>query len=179
MLTKIGLTEKIIRGLASLEEAYFIFRQERQLSTWLNKFYYRQYKREKAAYKRGRKRILEALNRLEKAKTLSYSHKTQSYQLSTKGWLKYLYYYSRHNLGKNTKDVKVTKKKFLVIFDIPETHRRFRDILRKCLQNQDCQMIQKSVFICYNEKVFLWVKKVVANCELDGHVLFIEADKMY
>jgi hypothetical protein len=40
-------------------------------------------------------------------------------------------------------------------------------------------MLQKSVFNCPNKDVFLWAKKVVCNCELDGHVLFIESAKVY
>lgn len=179
MLTEISLTEKIIRGLCALEEIYFTFKLERDLGRWLDKYYYRRYKREKASFSRERKRVLEALRRLQKTKDISYSENAQSYQLTPKGWIKYLYSYSRHTPYKKTKKTQSSKKKHLIIFDVPEVYRRFRDIFRRCLQNQGCRMIQKSVFLCPDESVFIWSKKVVANCELDRHVLFIEADKVY
>ena len=71
------------------------------------------------------------------------------------------------------------ENKYIIVFDIPEDYRRFRDLFRQCLINRNCRLLQKSVFVCPNKDVFIWSQKVVANCHLGGQVKFIEANKVY
>jgi CRISPR/Cas system-associated endoribonuclease Cas2 len=178
MLTKPTVTEKIIRGVACLEEYFYYPKSDSQLANWDKNMAYRSYKRKKAGERRDRKRIMEALNRLERADYLSYSANTKEYQLTPKGWLKYLYYYSIRKQKRQKTKGKKSKTKYVIIFDIPEKFRRFRDVLRSCLKCQGCQLIQNSVYLCNHADTFEWIKKVVCNCELDKHVLFIEANKV-
>jgi len=179
MITKPTLTEKIIRGVSFAEEAFYLPKSDSQAYHWFGRYVDRKRRRKKAHERRVRKRVCEALKRLEKTKILSYSQDSESYRLTPKGWMKYMYYYSRRKPQSKKGRSKRVGRKYLVIFDIPETHRRFRDLLRQSLQIQGCRMIQKSVFACPNENIFQWAKKVICNCELDGHVLFIEAERVY
>lgn len=182
MLTRPTLTEKIIRSLSALEEVLYMPRGEIAILRWIEQYPARSERRDRDHKKRQKRRVRRALKRLEKAKILSYSRDTQSYHLTRRGWFKYLYYYSRNKPSRPKRDKNKSpnksKKHHLIIFDIPEAHRRFRDCLRQSLKNQGCRMLQKSVFACPNPEVFSWAKKVVCNCDLDGHVLFVEAEKV-
>lgn len=179
MLTQPTLTEKIIKCISAIPEFVYIPATVPKMIRWIEGAPYRQHKRQTNMERRMRKRIKEALSRLEKTEILSYSQTAKSYRLTPKGWLKYLYYYSQHKVSHKVRPTKNNTRKYLVLFDIPEKHRRFRDLLRQSLINQDCKMVQRSVFVCSNKVVFEWAKKVVCNCELEGHVLFIEASKIY
>jgi len=181
MLTRATLTENIIRSIASLEEILvfpFLPPSLPKYVNWIDSASSRRYVRKKAHERRMNKRVREALKRLEKAKVISYSQSHQKYKLSAEGWIKYLYYHTRFKPSIKGKRLKKNNKKYLVIFDIPEKHRNFRDYLRRCLKNQGAKMQQKSVFLCPSREVYDWTKKVVCNCELDGHVMFIEADRI-
>lgn len=178
MLTKPTLSEKIIRGLSTLEEAFYLPKSDSQLAHWFEQNYYRKQKRKKAHERRMRKRISEALRRLEKEAILSRTKEDKSYRLTPKGWLRYLYYHASEGPQDNPSPLTQSKMNYLIIFDIPEAHRRFRDLLRQGLKNQGSKMLQKSVFLCSGRNSFEWAKRVVKSCELDGHVLFIEASKL-
>ena len=122
-----------------------------------------------------RKKLLQAYRRLEKAEEITFNTSKGEYQLTPAGWLKFVYYYNKHNLG-NKNGV---KGDYVIMFDIPEKHRRFRDVFRECLKNLGCEYIQKSVFYSNNKDVFVFAQKVVVNCELSEYVRFVCAKEIF
>ncbi len=123
-----------------------------------------------------RKKIKQALRRLEKAEHVTFDKKRGTYHLTPSGWLKFIKYYNTYN-KKNKK--RTAKGDYIIMFDIPEEHKRFRDLFRACLVNLGCEYIQKSNFYTQDKDVFVFAQKIVANCELSEYVKFVEANKIY
>jgi DNA-binding transcriptional regulator PaaX len=176
MLDKPSLSEKIIMFLAEMGDATDYPKSFNQLLNWDKEKYYREKERLKAQERRYRKRIQRALKNLEAAEMLNYNQSAKKYELTPAGWIRYLYYFSKKQ---TTKKKQNKDDKYIIVFDIPEVQRRFRDLFRQCLVNRHARFVQKSVFICPDKEVFDWAKKITANCHLDGHVKFIEAKKIY
>jgi len=137
---------------------------------------FRSGRRIRAQEKRQRKRIKEALKRLEKIELLSLDKTGSKYKLKPQGWLRYMYYFSKQVPIKIKK--RVITPKYLIVFDIPEDYRRFRDLFRACLRNRGCRFLQKSVFVCPDKATFEWAQKVTINCGLERCVRFIIAEKI-
>ncbi len=124
-----------------------------------------------------RKKFKQALRRLELAEEITFNKKENEYRLTTNGWLKFVKYYNKYNKKGDTKTGE--KGDYIIMFDIPEKHRRFRDLFRSCLVNLGCQYIQKSNFYTNNRSVFVFAQKMVANCELSEYVKFVEAKEIF
>jgi len=176
MLGQPNLTEKILTFLANLDNALDYPKSFGQLLNWDKHQYYKNRKRLKTQVQRERKRIQEAARRLEKTASLTYDKKMNQYRLTPTGWLKFMQYYKKRNT-KNAKQRGV--EKYFIIWDIPEEHRRFRNLFRECLANLGCHMEQKSVFQTNDPTVFKFAQKIVSNCDLDGYVKFIEAKNIF
>lgn len=172
------MTEQILNFLSELDEIIDLPKSFNQLLYWDKHQYYKARARITTEERLNRKRIKECLYRLKKAEILSFQDNMNRYQLTAQGWLKYLYYKTKHK-SKYRATEKEGSTTYVIIFDIPEEHRRFRESLRLCLHNLDFKLFQKSVFLTKNEKNFMWVQKIVANCRLDDYVKFIEARKIY
>jgi len=174
MIGKPTLTDKIINFIADLDDAMDYPKSFGQLLSWDRHEYYKQKNRIKAAQRRERKRIKDALWRLEKAEAITFNKKLGEYKLTPKGWLKFMHFYNQKTKKKEGK----TEGKYLMFFDIPEEYSRFRDLYRTCLKNLGCRMIQKSVWTTNDLKVLKFVQKIAVNCELEGHVRFTEIKKI-
>ena len=181
MIGEPGITEKIFIYLGR-DTVSPIFNFGRGWDAAFNpskRDYYRERDARFAEQRNKRRRVRDALKRLEKAEAISYNKKDNTYTLTPSGWLKFMHYYNKH-----TKELKKSKKKdqsgcFIIIFDIPERHRRFRDLFRQSLYNLGCDLVQKSVFKTDDRDVFVYAQRIVANCGLDGHVMFVDARKLY
>jgi len=75
------------------------------------------------------------------------------------------------------KQKKWDKKWRLVIFDIKETDRNSRDILRKHLRNYGFGYLQKSVWISPYD-VFDKLKILIDQCKISENVILIESKKI-
>ena len=98
------------------------------------------------------------------------------YRVTPKGWIKYALCYAKHFKKKGTKG---ERKSYIIIFDIPEQHRGFRDTLRRVLYSLGFLQLQRSVFITHDETALQFASRVVANCELEDRVKFVIADKVF
>src|SRR3989338_11476789 len=174
MIGKAPTTEAIINLLSGISELY-----QKSLQNAFNPLrrkYYKEISDKIESARRERKRVKDALWLLKKAEAITYNKQDSKYNLTIKGWLKFLHYY---NKSKPKQEKTNSSEKYLIIFDIPEKHRRFRNLFRQCLYNLNCELVQKSVFQTKDPWVFNFAKKIVSNCDLDGHVKFVEAKKIY
>lgn len=87
--------------------------------------------------------INNTLKRLEKGKYIK--SKKEKFYLTPKGLL-HANYYKLKNIKLNPSE-KWDGKWRLIIFDIPETTRAIRDVLRGKLREWNCYKIQQSVFV--------------------------------
>ena len=127
-----------------------------------------------------RKKLKQVLRRLEQAEEITFNKKENKYHLTPTGWLKFVKYYNKYNKNNDDNKGKGSKKgDYIIMFDVPEEHRRFRDLLRQCLVNLGCTYIQKSNFYTDNYDVFVFAQKMVANCELTEYVKFVEAKEIF
>ncbi len=170
------LTDQIIAFLSGLEDIFDLPRSMRQVVYSLEHEHWKLAKRRKATQDRERKRIREALWRLERADVITILHKAKGmkkYHLTPKGWLKFAVQYApqlRIEEKKAAKRGDVSKGSYVIIFDIPEKYRRFRDTFRQVLLNLGCTRLQKSIFITMSPHVTQFVARVVANCDLEDRI---------
>ena len=68
---------------------------------------------------------------------------------------------------------------YIIIFDVPEKHRRIRDIFRRCLYNIGFELLQKSIFITKSKRSFDFVQTIVSKSEIRDYIKYIEAKKVY
>lgn len=176
MIGQPNITEKVILFLSDVTDAMDYPKSFSQLLSWDKHQYYKNRDRLKAKEKRERARILKAIKRLEKAEVITFNKKQEKYKLTPSGWLKFLHYYNKNRSKKPSRE---GIEKYFIIFDIPEEHRYFRDLFRQCLVNLGCRFEQKSVFQTADLEVFKFAQQIVANCDLDDHVKFIEAKRVY
>jgi DNA-binding transcriptional regulator PaaX len=175
MIGQPNLTDKILSFIADLDDSMDYPKSFGQLLNWDKHEYYKNRDRLKAQEKRMRNRLKQAIRNLEKAETITFSNKLKEFKLTPRGWITYAVRYSRHNKQKS-KSEKLGK--YIIIFDIPEEYRRFRDLFRECLKNLGCQYTQKSVWFTSDKSVWEFAQKIVANCELEGYVKFIKAERI-
>ncbi|MEW6610642.1 MAG: hypothetical protein AB1352_03415 [Patescibacteria group bacterium] len=179
--TKEPLTERILAKLTELEPMFsmssgaamelFGFNDLRKMRRWSA------YRRAKA--KREQDRIKKAFQNLVKADLVTMvKGKTGQYRLTPKGWIKYALTYSKH-FAALTRKPQNQQGGFILIFDIPEQYRHFRDTLRNVLYALGFTQLQKSVFCTYDKRAFEFAGRVVANCELEDRVKFVIAEKIF
>ena len=92
-----------------------------------------------------------------------FKDKNSNYKLTNKGLIK------MQRIRWQAKKNKKSNKKTLIIFDIPETERRTRDLFRRCLYELGFSRIQKSVFISEHD-VFNDLQELIKNCDIDEYV---------
>jgi hypothetical protein len=176
MIGKAPVTENVIYLLSDLADI-IDFWAPKTRREWRERdliLAYRNNKRVKASKAREGKRVKRALANLERAEAITFDKKEGKYKLTPKGWLKFLQYYTKGQKKKKREKV----GEYLIVFDIPEKHRRFRDLFRKCLFNLGFNPVQKSVFQTNKEDKFIFAQKIVANCGLERHVKFVEARRI-
>ena len=79
---------------------------------------------------------------------------------------------------KNRKQIKRKDKKWqMVLFDIPETKRRQRDLFRKALQYLGYKKLQKSIWVCQYD-VLDETKNLIKRYGLDNFVDFLLIQKI-
>ncbi|MFH1457494.1 MAG: CRISPR-associated endonuclease Cas2 [Patescibacteria group bacterium] len=129
--------------------------------------------------RKNREKILKKKKQIQKS--IHYLKRTKLIQesggkikLSSKG---------RIRLIINTSLAYKNKKKksdfsYLIIFDIPEKHRRIRDLLRRVLYNFGAEMIQKSVFLIKDKESFLYIRDLVDESKIKSFVKLIECNKL-
>ncbi len=172
------LTEKVLLKLTQLEPMFsmttgaalelFGFNDLRK------QYRMKRYLRERK--KREQMRVKRAFRNLVKADLVTVAKgRNGFYQLTPKGWIKYATLYARQFKKKEVKKGKA----FILVFDIPEMHRGFRDTLRNVLYSLGFAQLQRSVFITHDREAFQFASRVVANCELEDRVKFVVADKVF
>ena len=130
----------------------------------------------RAQARRERQRIAKAFHNLVQADCITAAKgKNGKYALTPKGWLKYAMHYSEHVQKKGASQ---GGKGFIIIFDIPEKQRHFRDTFRRVLYTLGFSQLQQSVFLTYDEKAFEFAARVIANCELEDCARLIFAEKI-
>ncbi|MEW6610801.1 MAG: hypothetical protein AB1352_04230 [Patescibacteria group bacterium] len=176
--TKESFTEKLLARLTDLEPMFTmspgaaaeLFGFNPQRAGWRAV----RYRREKE--QRERKRIAKAFENLCKADYITVvKGKRGEYQVSPKGWLKFAMSYAKH-----FKASAATKKQggFLIVFDIPEQHRQFRDVFRRVLYSLGFSQFQRSVFYTSDHKAFEFAARIIVNCELEDRAKLVFADKI-
>ena len=179
LINKEPLTERLLAKFAELEPLFsmstgaamelFGFNDHRKIKRW------EQDQRERI--KREKKRINKAFENLMRADLVTgVKGKEGKYQLTPKGWITYARYYAAY-LHETTKGGK--GKGYLIIFDIPEKYRHFRDTLRRVLYSLGLSQLQLSVFLTHDPKAFEFVGRIVANCDLGDRVKFVVAEKVF
>ena len=178
-ITHITFTEVVLAKLAELEPFFsmssgaameiFGFNPLRKIK--------RMEREARAQARRERQRVAKAFHNLVQADCVTaVKGKEGKYALTPKGWLKYARYYSSH-LHKQSKTPQKGKG-FIVIFDIPEKQRHFRDTFRRVLYALGFSQLQLSVFLTHDEKAFEFAARVIANCELDDCARLVIAEKI-
>lgn len=124
---------------------------------------------------RIRRKVRQCLLYLQKAEFITETN--GEYRLTVKGWLKYLSTYSRA-MKKIKKKSKESKQWLIVIFDIPEELRSFRDSLRRSLYALGFEQFQKSVFVTHDPGRFEIVSKILAQTELYDRVKLIVGERI-
>ena len=133
------------------------------------------YRRDRA--RREQRRVQKAFENLLRADLVTaVKGKKGEYKLTPKGWMKYALSYAGH-YPKGNKSEK--GKGFIVIFDIPERYRGFRDVFRRVLYSLGFSQLQRSVFLTYDLKAFKFVGRIIVNCELEDRVKCVVADKVF
>ncbi len=122
-----------------------------------------------------RRRVRQSFRALEKAEFIAEQDGT--YRLTLKGWMRYAWNYSR-TMKKLKKPRKTGKKMLIVVFDIPEALKRFRESLRRTLYNLGFSQLQKSVFVGYDARAFDFIARVLAQTELHDRVKLIVGERI-
>lgn len=132
----------------------------------------------RAKMKRDQMRTKRAFRNLIKADFVtSVKGRKDSYTVTPKGWIVYALRYAKHMKIKKMEGS--DQKGYLIIFDIPEKYRNFRDIFRRVLYSLGFHQLQRSVFVVHDRKAFEFACRIVANCELQDRVKFIIAEKVF
>ncbi|MFA4872943.1 MAG: hypothetical protein WC659_03355 [Patescibacteria group bacterium] len=173
--TSVPLTEQLIGFLSGLEDMFDFPRSMRQVVYKHEYEHYKLIRRRSAAIRRERERVRKALWNLEKADLITMIHGkkgAEQYRLTPKGWLKFgLVYSPKLKKAIPSKSIDTIKEgSYVVIFDIPEKYRRFRDVLRNILLNIGCKPLQKSIFLTTDKDTIRFVARIIANCELEDRV---------
>ena len=168
-------TDQLLGALTDLENLFDIPRSMRQVVYSLEYKHYKLKRRRTETEQRERRQVQQALRRLEKAEYVSIDKRKngdKSYRLTPKGWLKFAIKYAPilKKQEKREKQEDIAKGSYVIIFDIPEQHRQFRDSLRKVLLNIDCQPLQKSIFLTRRAETTRFIARIIANCELEDRV---------
>lgn len=169
------LTDQILAFLTEIGDMFDVPRSMRQVVYSLEREHWKLAKRRTAAQKRERKRIREALWRLERADLVTLFEQAKGmkkYRLTPKGWLKFAVQYSPRLRAEEKKNARsdLRRGSYVVIFDIPEKYRRFRDTFRQVLLNLGCTRLQKSIFMTMSLQVIQFVARIIANCDLEDRV---------
>lgn len=143
-----------------VEQAYFDLIQE-------NKIKNKEWK-EKAKQKRE---IQKMIYYLRKASYIKFE-KDNKIKLSSKGTIKNIIFRSRR-----IKARKRAKHYYVVIFDIPESMRRIRDLFRKVLYNFGSDKLQKSVFMVESEEGHQMIKELIKESKMFKYVRILKCIK--
>lgn len=100
-----------------------------------------------------------------------------NYRLTLKGWTRFMLNYAK-NMGKEKRRRTNDKRWYIVIYDIPEEFRRFRDSLRMTLYSLGFSMLQQSVFVTHDAEHFEVISKIVSQTELMDRVKLIVGERV-
>ena len=139
----------------------------------LTKVYKGDFKLNNKADKKEKNRHYVTLNHLQKYGFI-IKNRNNHLKLTQKGIIKILRIKHREL---KLKDDRHDIKKCVIIFDIPETKKRMRDLFRRCLYELGFEKIQKSVFLG-PQKARSYVDELVKNCDLKGCVIIIMGKKV-
>ncbi|MEW6610828.1 MAG: hypothetical protein AB1352_04380 [Patescibacteria group bacterium] len=120
---------------------------------------------------------LRKMKRWERYRREKAKGKAGKYRLTPKGWLKFALNYAQQ--FKSLPISKIKQDGYILIFDIPEKYRHFRDTLRNVLYSLGFSQLQKSVFFTQDKKAFEFAGRIVVNCELEDRVKFVIAEKVF
>lgn len=134
--------------------------------------YYEAVRRTQEA-KNKKTKIQKGISYLKKAGYISMNKKHEI-KLSEKGKLKLLF----HKANQFKPSKKKRKEFYLVIFDIPESMRNMRDLLRKFLYNFGSDNLQKSVFVVKDKEAYIYIKELVKMSDLSEYVKLISCNKI-
>lgn len=168
----IRITEPLPETLLASVSAFSSFNKRIGMDALkFDRYMEHQTRREAYAQKsRTRRRVQKAFIQLERAEFVT--RESGKYRLTLKGWVRYAWNYSR--LMKKIKKKKESSKDwFIVIFDIPEDFRRFRDSLRRTLYNLGFRRLQHSVFVSHDPDSFEFISKIISQTELFDRVKLI------
>ena len=137
--------------------------------------HFKQLRRLKRDRQHERRKVQKALWRLEKAELVSIKREGEkrTYHLTPQGWIRFALRYSsvlKHEAISHHSPQGIRKGSYVIIFDIPEKYRKFRDTFRRTLTNLGCTPLQKSIFQTKNDATIDFIARMVANCELDERV---------
>lgn len=121
--------------------------------------------------KRIRQQVQKSLHQLQKNEFITQEGGKP--RLTLKGWVRYAWNYSRLVKKSKRRKTRGTKEWFIVVFDIPEELRRFRDSLRRTLYNLGFSRLQDSVFVSHDPEQFEFISKIVSQSELFDRVKLI------
>jgi DNA-binding transcriptional regulator PaaX len=170
------VTDQVLAFLSGVEDLFDVPCSMRQVVYRHEYEHFKLKKRRTRALQRERERVRHALWHLEKAEVITAFKKSgaeQQYKLTAKGWLKFALQYApslTRDADAASTHGTLTKGSYVVIFDIPEQYRRFRDTLRQILLNLGCSPLQKSIFITTSPRIIRFVARIIANCELEDRV---------
>ncbi len=120
-----------------------------------------------------KRKIQRGVHYLKKAGYISMNQKHEI-KLSEKGKIKLLL----HKANKFKPSKKRKKEFYLVIFDIPETMKNMRNLLRRFLYNFGSDNLQKSVFIIKDKEAYIYIKELVQMSDLSEYVKLIRCNKI-
>lgn len=129
-----------------------------------------------AKKRRIKRRIQQSFSHLMKAQFIAEDR--GQIHLTLKGWGRYLLNYSRALKKEKKRHGKASKRWYIVIFDIPEDFRHFRNAFRRTLYALGFSMLQRSVFITHDQKGFDFIGKVISQTELFDRVKLIIGDQV-
>ncbi len=101
----------------------------------------------------------------------------EEYRLTLKGWTRFMLNYARNVQREKRRGTK-GKRWYIVIFDIPEEFRHFRNALRRTLYGLGFSMLQQSVFVTHDLSQFEFVSKILSQTELMDRVKLIVGDRV-
>lgn len=130
-------------------------------------------KTKREEFKRKRRKVQNTIYYLKNSGFLDFK-KGESLKLSRKGLLKHIINQSKLYKPNKSK----TDYFYLIIFDVPEELKQIRNLFRKVLYNFGAVMLQKSVFILKDEKVYQHIKELIKVSDIESYVKLITALKI-
>ena len=176
-ITKYTLVKGILIILSAVDEILNAFpRTWGELNNWSEVRARREEFWNQLIHKYGEGNVKSRVKYLEREGYIKPKH--NGFTISEKGWQKIAVDLCR-NFGKSRQKSSTQSLKYVIIFDIPEKHRKSRNILRECVLELGFKFLQKSVFVSDSERAFRFIEVIVEKCGLGKYVRYIEIKKMW